>query len=349
MIQLVLQSGFLDFITNDFNCSKKVRADFEMFLECTASPTTIYSDCNRDELIQFRYKGKTNEYLQLLGNTKVFKVKSFNMLDEILTSDFINDGFVFKMFFIDANAQTCNELRAKYGFAFFCKDNFEVEWMKYYCQRNRAELTMPVDATGFNEWNKLELLKHTFITAIIIDPFLLNEKETLETNINELIKSLIAFENIDCMREIILITTDNKNKELSDDTWQERFNIVSKLKSLFPKVDFYLFRYPSKCGDHERGIYTNYWFIKSGTSFNFANKSGNIKDAHDDITSHMNFYKGTLDMLTSRMKDAEAYVIFSIDEPITGILQGKKRRFSTKPIPEDYMPALIKTIKSFSE
>lgn len=347
MIQLVIQKGFLEYITNTFDLDNKVHYDFRMFLECTASPLTVYTDCDVNEFIMFQLNGKQNPLIQLLCNSKYPSVKSFNSIAEILNENFFNDGFAYKMLFLDSDSTTCSKLKTQFGFEFFCKENFEKEWVKYYSGNDRVELAMSVDKKGFNDWAQLKSISHPVLSAIVVDPFLLADKSLIATNINKIIEQLISLEIINKVKEIILITTDDQ-KELSNSAWQERFQLISKIKETFDGVEVYLFRYPKNIPDHARGIFTNYWYIYSGNSFKFFDVNGKLKNVNDNISFQMNFYKKTINQLASRLKDAEEFVLKSFDDTIAiGVQEKKQRRFCTKPITNDYLPAIIKTIKSF--
>lgn len=347
MIQLVIQKEFLEYITNTFNLDNKVHYDFRMFLECTASPLTVYTDCDANEFKMFQLNGKLNPLIRLLCNSKYPTVKSFNSLDEILNETFFNDGFAYKMLFIDSDASTCTKLKTQFGFEFFCEENFEKEWMKYYSGNDRLELGMSVDKKGFNDWALLKSIRHPVLSAIVVDPFLLADKQLIKTNINKIIEQLISLEIINKVKEIILITTDDQ-KELSNSAWQERFQIISKIQETFKGVEVYLFRYPKNIPDHARGIFTNYWYIYSGNSFKYFDDKGQLKKVNDNISFQMNFYKKTINQIASRLKDAEEYVLKSLDDTISiGVQEKKQRRFTTKPIAADYLPSIIKTIKSF--
>ena len=254
------------------------------------------------------------------------------------------------MFFIDATAEDCNALRSRHGYEFFCPENFETAWMKFYTRDDRADLFLPVSKKGFNSWNLLQNFKHSFLTAIVIDPYILDNKDLIVNNINKIIDELLRFSSCNKKIEVLVITTDNA-KELSNAGWEERYKILSQVVANYQNVEVILFRYPKNIPDHARGVFTNYWYIYSGNSFTYFNNNGQMRgNINDNIFFFMNFYKRTIGLLKERLHDAEDFINASKNDLIKiGVQELKKRRFATTPIADDYMPALIKTIKSFSE
>ena len=254
------------------------------------------------------------------------------------------------MFFIDATAVECNALRSRHGYEFFCPENFETAWMKFYTRDDRADLFLPVSKKGFNSWNLLQNFKHSFLTAIVIDPYILDNKDLIVNNINKIIDELLRFSSCNKKIEVLVITTDNA-KELSNAGWEERYKILSQVVANYQNVEVILFRYPKNIPDHARGVFTNYWYIYSGNSFTYFNNNGQMRgNINDNIFFFMNFYKRTIGLLKERLHDAEDFINASKNDLIKiGVQELKKRRFATTPIADDYMPALIKTIKSFSE
>lgn len=123
----------------------------------------------------------------------------------------------------------------------------------------------------FNSWIQLSEFNLPLSDIIIVDPFILKNKDTDKDTIDV---NLIAYlevlsENI-CVKTNVIVFTNPNNIDV------DYPELVSKIKTVFNKTtkvkpNFTLVK-TSK--EHDRTIITNYLRIKSGDTFNFFNKKG---------------------------------------------------------------------------
>jgi len=355
MIELVIDKVFLTTFTDNINTiENKLHRDFVDFLEYSASPLILYTDIEKEETDQLKLNGKTNPLLEKLTNSKSVQIKNCNVKDLIYNESFLLNGSLFKFFFVSESESSCIYLRNKYGYEFICISNFEERWKYYYFNlKDRIELEMNVTSDvniypRFESWSEFRKFSHPLISFIIFDPFLLENKELIEPNIVNLLK--VFLENLcsDQSIEIILITTDSK-RGLPDKSWQEMYDLIyNSIKELLPnKTQFVLLKYPKNIPDHARGIFTNYWYIKSSSSFNYFDKRGKLTSVNDDIQFKMLFYKSTINFIQARISEIINFINKSKNEPARGILPAEQRIFSNTIINTDHEFKLVSSLMKF--
>lgn len=140
-------------------------------------------------------------------------------------------------------------------------------FQKDYIFEKRWRICSP----SFNSWNHLTAFSLPLSDIIIVDPFILKNKDTDKDTIDV---NLIAYleilsENINVKTNIIVFTNPN-NIDVDYPV------LLPKIKAVFNrttnvKPNFTLVK-TSK--EHDRTIITNYLRIKSGDTFNFFNNQG---------------------------------------------------------------------------
>ena len=128
-----------------------------------------------------------------------------------------------------------------------------------------------INAPNFRAWNDLRPFSLPLTDIIIVDPFILKnkdtDKDTLDSNLIEYLDVLgaLTFTKVN----VVVITNPNN----MDYTYEQLKNkIVNKLNVCTGKNPFITLVRTSK--EHDRTIFTNYKRVYSGDTFNFWNTLG---------------------------------------------------------------------------
>lgn len=352
MLELVIEKKFLEGFTNRYDKKNKLHNDFASFLEYTASPLTLYTDIEMSDISKCTIDGVSNHFLELLANSKSFTT-IYCTQSEMLAEEFLLNNNTFKIFFLDLGETRCAELSKQYGFEFICLGNFNMVWPYYYSNNKDRQMWFNVTnnvkiTPRFDTWNKLNEFKHSIISIIVSDPYLLTDVEKISTNINSILATLLINAGTVPEIEVLIFTTDDPKKILLNSAWQKRFDLLQKSMQNGKRVKMVLFRYPNNIADHARGIFTNYWYIKPGNSLNFFDKNGKMTKVKDDIEFSHIFYKSTVAILKERILDISDFITHSADEPEKmGQQEGKKRVFSNFNMKPGYQFKLMESLKNF--
>ena len=339
MIEIYIDNKFIESFQAIYNTTNKTHQNFVNFIKLIENPiiNTNISKLEFNNIVKNTELRLISFWDMLLEYShKInFDVSEINLLDKKA----VNEGTIFKMFFLKLNSADCLKLSNKHGFAFFNIESFEEQWKPFYFDLDREDLELPVTNNEninprFNSWEILEKFNFPLNTILISDPYILLDKELIRSNISQIIKKLLANVPSDISIEIIITTTDGP-KELSNSAWEERWIALQEdLKNYLnhrANLKFALYRYPKNIPDHARFILTNYWFIKSGNSFNYFDQRGKLKNnIKDDISFKLSFLKTNRNLMKERLLDAKEYVSKSIDEPERGYLPEVKRCFQNK-------------------
>lgn len=135
----------------------------------------------------------------------------------------------------------------------------------------KFEKKLRIGGGSFSKWEDLKKYSLPTSEIIVIDPYILKNKDTdtdtIDINFIEYLKVLL----IDCnVKPNIIIVTSPNHIDWNYDKLKSKINSALK-KQLGNKVNITLIRTKR---EHDRSILTNYHRIYSGDTFNFWNNNG---------------------------------------------------------------------------
>ena len=176
------------------------------------------------------------------------KLSSVYLLEDVEAAKFKNSGCVL--------VGEVGEEITVFNKLFFNQNdyNFEKKWR--------------IDGVGFRTWNDLESYSFPLSDVLIIDPFILKNKDTDTDTIDiNLIEYLKVICKISFTKANIIVVTNPAN---SDYEYEEiKHKIIEALTVVLGKKPKFTLILTRK--EHDRCILTNYKRIYSGDTFNFWN------------------------------------------------------------------------------
>lgn len=188
-------------------------------------------------------------------------------------------------------------------------------------------------------WNILESLVLPCSDIIIVDPYLFSEEKLLDYNLHALLRVLVP-KTSDSKIKLVIFTapsysvkdSNGKTIKLKPEWKTIRKNIIKFLKfdNVTAKVTIVA---SSKINEHDRSIFTNYYNLHSGDSFNYYDSKNNLitKGRHFTVHSHgskENLSKGytlidDMQVVINNLKNENGY-----EESIIGDKESNFLRFS---------------------
>lgn len=203
-------------------------------------------------------------------------------------------AFLFELFLKEhpfkSNRDTVPKLRL---------DKLPSDWKKISNNRKESYLIGGPNP-DFTSWKALSLHRVPVSSFIIVDPYFLERWEETELNLSSMFQGLIdpklGLKNF----ELIIAVRYDKRKSLPNKSVQEsQLDLEKFLKDQFPKFEFSLsIVYVNKAYTHDRYLFSDFYYLKSGGGFNFYNskrKFNNLKTNDLDIR------------MLSNEKDYQAY------------------------------------------
>ncbi len=335
MVRIVIDKAFSDWFISNMNLSNEVFEDYLDFIKYLNSDLEVFTDLTYDN------GQEIHPILLNLINSNNPTISNFNSVSEVCNKKFIKTCPCYTLFFVSINDQEAISITERSGIEIFTTTSFVEKWRFYITGRMR-ELTIPVGPEGFDSWSKLKLFTHPVRSLIICDPYILSDESKIKTNVIRLLETLLSLCNITGIQKISIVTTDSK-QEKSNKYWGQIFDEILQIRNQFKEVEINVFRYPKNVKGHFRAIFTPYWMIYSGNSFNYFDEKGKILDnIKDNIAFHSPFLKSYSKMMSSRLIDVKSYIQKSIDEEKSlSHIEPTKRRYSSVEISGDFLPKLI--------
>lgn len=338
-MELIITKGFLDNFFLSLNEGTKYHKDFQAFLAGIKGVTIITDLQNNAEWEKASKDNPLWENLLDAGDTTIQFIPTVET-DIFATWFYSTYTYPYKLFFISKDKNTCENLCKDYGYEYFSVENLEDKWKTYYSQRD--DYNLPIDSISnprFDNWAKLSDFKHPINSIVIIDNYLFCEfkqdkqgryldnngnaaKQFSHTdNILQIFKNLLA-NNASKIDLQILIITDSRNIDV-DDTLQPssrggRMNYIRKKLSDFIHTEFPLLgfditvvnydkRIHTTESEHDRAIYTNYFYIKIIQGVNIFNCSGSIIN-RTEINFHNCLYNSNKNLARSGLVSIQTYL-----------------------------------------
>jgi len=311
-VELIISLEFVEEFYRTFDSKNKYHKDLHDFFQFCNDPI-IYTDFEITKDVQTKYSFIDH----LLNNNSDKAYQSFKTIKDAIRFSIGNVHNTFKLYFLGENINRIHNIRNEKGFEAISVNNLDLIWAQHYYDSRQRPTSFPVTKDQnidprFESWDDLNSFLTPVNYLIISDPYVLKEKEHIKKNIASLLNKYLDAPDRNHPLEIIFCTTDGR-EALSEDQWSERFNELINTLHLTEKDSLYLFRYPNNIPDHRRGIFTNYWYIYSGNSFQFFNKNGIIKDVKDNIIFYHLFYRTNKGIYAAGINDIKNFIKGSVE------------------------------------
>jgi hypothetical protein len=316
MLELIIDKKFL--WNYYFSCNDTVyHQDFEKFLKYLNNFSLILDFNSLDDL----EKEIENYPILTMLFEKVPKINYRpNLVNEIEEIAKNHKSSPFKLFCLEKEDSYCESIKTNWGYPVFSVNNIEKEWEVFYSENENIYLKVTNDDTvdgRFDNWEKLDYFTHPFNAIIILDNYLLTDKDNqkIEDNLFPLLKNLIKNSPKNEKTEIMLICQEVLSKDKGS-TVETAYNFIRSYISNLISPDLFslsLIKHDKKFyvrdfeGLHHRAIYTNCFCIKPDNSFNFFKPNGKVGNPAD-IHFLFNFRKINFEKVLKDLKDISNYI-----------------------------------------
>lgn len=174
------------------------------------------------------------------------------------------------------------DIEKRYGVAVFTKMNFFQKWNIF--AKNEPPLLIPErsEDIGSDGWQILEKFRHPINAILMIDRYFFDFYLNIENNLFPLLKVLLSDQKLDIPLDLTILTEKIKQNMHTQIQEKDLMKIYSRIayhlknEMGFNLVNLTLCKIPSYLGPkiHDRQIFTNYFFITSGSGFGCFNKNG---------------------------------------------------------------------------
>lgn len=197
------------------------------------------------------------------------------------------------IYVLNKNNEDCDKLANEYGMIFLNKDTI---WQKmnllfsssYWAVTGKTEIER-----RFTNWADIQPFKTPCNALILFDNYLLGNDDG--DNLFSLLKNVLPSNCSKYPFHLTIIMENDKNdrRDIKTKPYFERH--VNKINEFLTKTFSYRVEFSLivvKKGNHDRNILTNYVWLHSGSSFDFLDKKGKIKNTTETqliltpITTH---------------------------------------------------------------
>jgi hypothetical protein len=212
-----------------------------------------------------------------------------NIILDYKTDFFEEDNQVFtqiapnSLLFLDQTKEQCEQLSDEYGLIFLCKENLLQKinlifsWALYNVTKDKKAIQ------SFKNWKELQKFKHPFNAMIVVDNYILDDTKSLY-NLKDLLNNFLPNTLEKQIFHLTIITNNQKTirsegrihekqKYDLDKKCQELNTEISSLRSY--KINLSLILIDSD-KNHDRNIFTNYFWLHSGHSFDYFSEKGEV-------------------------------------------------------------------------
>ncbi len=302
-MQLVIENAFLEHFFVEYDMSNSTEFDFHHFLTVKARDFNLVTDFTDFDSLEMEVL--ENPIWETLIEKLPLIVFEPNLQTEIAQDTFYNQDSIFKLFCTTKSDTECKDLEDKYGYTYLNINTLKNKWAVY--QSDRDDNPMPIDTTSsprFDNWMKLQTFKHPIRTMVIFDKYLFVNQvnQDINQNLLELFKNLIPDVALNQPLEILFLVAKevngskniDKNNRLSSITTTTTSNdriilmgqhiesfFVTNYHDLTVKISIAHYDKaddPTTDKEHDRGIYTNYFFFEIGAGINLFDSSNALRN-----------------------------------------------------------------------
>ena len=304
-MQLIIETGFLEEFVKAEN-KDFWYADFFRFL--TEKAIGFYMTINVADEAALRIARKENPLIsEILHHTAIVEYLPSLSL-EIEQPSFYTRNSVFKLFCTTKTDVECKDLQEKYGYMYLNINTLKDKWALF--QSDRDDASLAIDTTSnprFDNWAAIQAFKHPIRSMIISDLYLLDNSQTpptdpnkvdktqpLDKNLYPLLLNLLEDVALENPLELLLlvkksaIDTQNRIPFLPAFPNNKLQKMGKEIETFFQdnftklKVNLTIVHYTGSLQpnekEHDRGIYTNYFFFEIGAGINLFNSSNQLRN-----------------------------------------------------------------------
>ncbi len=309
-MQIVIEREFLESFYILHDAKNATEADFSRFLTAKLQDFCLLTDF--DNLDALQAETMENPMWEMIVDRLPRTEFSTTLKQDIEQPNFYSQDSVFKLFCTTKTDTECKTLEEKFGYTYLNINTLKNKWAVY--QSDRDDNPMPIDTTSsprFDSWAKLQAFKHPISTMVIFDKFLFVNQidQDINQNLLELFKNLIPDVTLHQPLEILFLVAKEqvnyrnnqvinrkKNIDIKDRIMPTTIPINDRMILIGQHIEsFFTTNYhnlavkisiahydktddPTTDKEHDRGIYTNYFFFEIGAGINLFNSSNNLRN-----------------------------------------------------------------------
>ena len=260
-----------------------------------------------------------------------------NLSEALDDAEIYEKGSPFKLFFTEKETPEA----AKQGFVALHPEGLAENWRVFDSQRR--DRRVPIDSKSkvrFDSWEKVKVFQHCCHSILIFDKYLFTEKDVhgnlktkIDLNLFAFFRHFLAHCQLPESLQLYILT-DQRNISLDNDqlpeNWNDRPRFAKReLKAFFNaefpnlKLEISVVHYDSRQqqeeSEHDRGIYTNYFFIEIGKGLNIFDSQGKI-DSRSKIEFNFAFRPTEQNLAQSGLESFAEY-LSAANKPLPRLLK----------------------------
>ena len=214
------------------------------------------------------------------GNSRQSQKSQITPMPDFFTENRFEDIYpANSIFLLDKTKEECAELENQHGMIFISKENL-FERAKLLFSSALYNVTKDSKAIrSFKNWEELQNFRHPFNAMIVVDNFILDTDKS-KKNLISLLSNFLPLTLEKQILDLIIIT--NNQRRLNNGETQ-KYNLDSKYKEInaeIQKLRSYQINISLIIVDanqnHDRNIFTNYFWLHSGHSFDYFNDKDEV-------------------------------------------------------------------------
>jgi hypothetical protein len=300
-MQIIIESEFLESFYILHDAKNATEADFSRFLTAKLQDFCLVTDF--EDLDALQAETMENPMWEMIVDRLPRTEFSTTLKQDIEQPNFYTQDSIFKLFCTTKSDTECKALEEKYGYTYLNINTLKNKWAVY--QSDRDDNPMPIDTTSnprFDSWTKIQTFRHPISTMVIFDKYLFvnSINQDINQNLLELLKNLIPDVALNQPLEILFLvakeTNSSKNIDKSNRLMPSTTSINDRMILIGQHIEsFFTTNYhnltvkvsiahydktddPTTDKEHDRGIYTNYFFFEIGAGINLFDGSNALRN-----------------------------------------------------------------------
>jgi hypothetical protein len=254
-----------------------------------ANKSQLFVDADMNKIEEF---ANTNSLIKALiknSSRESQKSKITPMPDFFAEANFNNAYPANSIFLLDKSSEECWRLENECGTMFINKEGLVKKgrllfsWALYNVTKDTKAIQ------SFKNWKELQNFKHPFNAMIIVDNYILDEQKSLD-NLKLLLENYLPTELKNTDFHLMIITSHQKTiikkvggktETMEIDKYKLQDKYDKELKNLVQRLDKPYQIITSLIGvssdkNHDRNIFTNYFWLHSGHGFDYFSAKGEV-------------------------------------------------------------------------
>ena len=273
---VLVESVIADYWKNrlDPEVSDEELAPFRQWYSCIVNYSELVLDIEKSDFIELAQNNPL--YKQLLkesasGGSKLVFWKNF--MSEMDSGNRYLD-FPDALYLLSIENEKCIEKSEYYGL-YFLNLNRCLPFSQLLFMHTDFIVKKTISKSDLKTWDDLSKVIHPVNSLIITDNYVLKSVEDIASNLIPILNALLP-KKLSMTSFQLLIVTQSMEEQLL----QSRYSYVEDLiQSRLNRPYVIEFSLATACigENHDRYLFTNYFMIRSGNSFNYFNRNGKAK------------------------------------------------------------------------